>query len=56
MPENGLHRVKAGDSLWVIARTYGLEVASLRRWNGIPENVSLLTVGDTLRLRPSDLR
>lgn len=50
VPSNGLHRIRRGDSLWEIAQRYGVGVRDLRRWNRIPENVTLLTVGEQLRV------
>jgi LysM repeat protein len=29
------HRVRSGDTLWDLARTYGVSVEDLRRWNGL---------------------
>jgi peptidoglycan lytic transglycosylase D len=49
-PSSGVYRVRSGDSLWEIARKYGVSVSQLRRWNQIPENVTLLTVGEQLRV------
>jgi len=33
--------VHAGDTLWDIARRYGLHVDDLLRWNGLPRNARL---------------
>ncbi len=35
------HRVRSGESLWTIARAYGVTVADLRRWNNLSENAVL---------------
>ena len=48
-PENGEHVVQPGDSLWVIARRYGLSVSQLRRWNGLGTR-AVLQPGDRIRL------
>lgn len=48
-PQNGEHVVQPGDSLWVIARRYGLSVAQLRRWNGLGTR-AVLQPGDRIRL------
>jgi len=32
------HRVRAGDSLWDIAKRYGVSVGKLRSWNGLRSN------------------
>ena len=37
-----IHRVRAGDTLWDLARQYGVGVRSLAKWNG-------MAPGDTLR-------
>ncbi len=51
-PASGTHRVRLGDSLWIVAQRFGITVDDLRKWNGIPENVTLLRVGDTLQVVP----
>ncbi|KQQ99390.1 LysM peptidoglycan-binding domain-containing protein [Deinococcus sp. Leaf326] len=43
-------KVKAGDTLYRLARTHHLSVVQLRRWNGLSGNV--IHVGQVLRLRP----
>ncbi len=48
-PANGLYRVRRGDSLWVIARRFGVSEAQLARENGL-RNRNVLQVGQTLRL------
>ncbi len=35
------HRVRSGDTLWELARTYGVSVDDLRRWNGLPARAVL---------------
>lgn len=40
------HAVVSGDTLWDIARTYGVTVTQLRQWNGL--NTDLILVGDVL--------
>lgn len=49
MPDDEEHVVRSGDSLWVIARRYGLSVSELRRWNGLGER-AVLQPGDRIRL------
>lgn len=44
------HRVSRGESLWVIARRYGVGVDDLRRWNDL-EPGAVLHPGDELRVR-----
>jgi membrane-bound lytic murein transglycosylase D len=46
------HTVRRGESLWVIARRYGLTVAQLREWNRLDAG-AVLRPGDRLRLRGS---
>ncbi|WP_083847216.1 LysM peptidoglycan-binding domain-containing protein [Deinococcus gobiensis] len=43
-------KVKAGDTLYRLARTYHLSVAQVQRWNGL--NGNTIHVGQVLRLRP----
>lgn len=46
------HRVRKGESLWLIARRYGVPIANLVAWNRLdPED--WLMPGQTLRLRES---
>jgi membrane-bound lytic murein transglycosylase D len=42
------HTVRSGDSLWAIARRYGVRVADLRRWNDVEGD--LVKVGQRLRV------
>ncbi|NJL14919.1 MAG: LysM peptidoglycan-binding domain-containing protein [Microscillaceae bacterium] len=44
------HTVKAGETLYVIARQYGLSVEQLVKWNQIP-NANRIQAGQVLRLR-----
>jgi membrane-bound lytic murein transglycosylase D len=44
------HRVKAGDTLWSVAKRYGLEVAELRRMNGLSSKSSRIRTGQRLRV------
>lgn len=46
----GVHTVRRGESLWTIARRYGLTVAELQEWNRLSEG-AVLQPGDRLRLR-----
>ena len=32
------YEVRQGDSLWLIARKFGVSVAELRKWNNLPRN------------------
>lgn len=52
-PNAGVHTVRRGDTLWVIARRYGLTVEQLRSYNDIPSNNTLLKVGQRLRVSGS---
>lgn len=47
----GNYTVKAGDSLWRIARTNGISVKELCKWNGIKPN-SILRIGQKLKIHP----
>lgn len=51
-PIDGYHRVRSGESLWLVSRRYGITVAQLRDWNGIPDGDSFLRVGERLRVTP----
>ncbi len=44
------HRVRRGDSLWSIARNYGVDVDSLKAVNNLPGN--RIYAGQTLRIPP----
>jgi membrane-bound lytic murein transglycosylase D len=46
------HRVRRGETLWVISQRYGVTVDDLRRWNGIPANDVVIRVGDRLAVLP----
>lgn len=46
-----LYRVKAGDSLWVIARQFGVSIDDLLQWNQLRRD-STLQIGQRLRLAP----
>ncbi|WP_376693459.1 LysM peptidoglycan-binding domain-containing protein [Wenzhouxiangella sp. EGI_FJ10409] len=41
------HQVQPGESLWIIARRYGVTVDELQRWNGLGRN-SLIRPGDRI--------
>ncbi|MEX2527532.1 MAG: LysM peptidoglycan-binding domain-containing protein [Gemmatimonadota bacterium] len=43
------HRVRSGESLWAIARGYGVTVEQLRAWNGLRSG-SVLAVGRVLEV------
>ncbi len=44
------HKVRAGESLWPIARRYGCTVNQLRHANGLKEGQDLLQIGQRLRI------
>ncbi len=46
------YRVRRGDSLWKIARRFGVTVADLKRWNHLKSNT--LRPGQRLRVSPPD--
>lgn len=45
-----VHRVRPGDSLWRVARRYGVGLAQLRSWNGLWRS-GTLRVGQLLRIQ-----
>ena len=45
------HRVRSGETLWSIAKQYGLSLVSLRRLNGLGKNAPLRP-GQRLKLQP----
>lgn len=45
------HAVAAGESLWLIARRYGVRVRDLTRWNDLRAD-QVLRIGQRLRLQP----
>lgn len=47
----GNHEIKSGDTLWSIAKRYGISIASLRKLNGMGRN-PVLRVGQILKLAP----
>jgi LysM repeat protein len=50
---DGVHVVRSGESLWIIARRYGTTVESLRTWNGLTPG-AVIQPGDRLRVRAGD--
>ena len=46
-----IHRVRAGDSLWAIARRHGVDMRQLAAWNGLTTN-TVLRPGRRLALYP----
>ncbi len=51
VPSNGRYTVRWGDTLWIVARRYGVTLPDLRRWNGIPYGANDIKVGQQLRVR-----
>jgi membrane-bound lytic murein transglycosylase D len=49
LPPDGIHVVKRGDTLWGIARTYGVAVNDLRRMNLLAEDATIRP-GDRIRV------
>ncbi|ALD20211.1 lytic transglycosylase domain-containing protein [Hymenobacter sp. DG25A] len=49
VPANGMHVVQPKESLYSVARRYGLRPAELITWNNLPQNPSL-RIGQTLRV------
>lgn len=47
---DGTYVVQSGDTLSLIAETYGVSIAQLRSWNGLSRGSSLIKVGQHLRL------
>jgi LysM repeat protein len=45
------HRVRSGESLWILASRYGTSPEQIRADNGLTSN--LLQVGQVLRIRSS---
>ena len=52
-PATGVHLVKAGDTLWRIARDHGVTSAQIARWNGI-ERLDRIFPGERLRVSAPD--
>lgn len=48
-PDTGLHEVKASDTLYSVARQYGVTIRELMEWNGKKD--FSLTVGEKLKVR-----
>jgi membrane-bound lytic murein transglycosylase D len=48
--ETVVHRVRAGESVWSIARRYGVQTADLLGWNGLTSR-SVIHPGDRLQIR-----
>jgi membrane-bound lytic murein transglycosylase D len=46
------HRVRRGETLWIVAQRYGVTVEQLRRWNGMAAYETLLRVGEELAVVP----
>jgi membrane-bound lytic murein transglycosylase D len=51
-PRAGVHVVQAGDTVWRIARQYGVSAAQLARWNGL-ERPDRIFPGERLRVAAS---
>lgn len=48
---DGNHQVKSGETLWSIAKRYGVSMNNLRKLNGLGRN-AVLRIGQTLKLGP----
>jgi membrane-bound lytic murein transglycosylase D len=48
-----IHRVKSGESLWIIAQKYQVTVKQIANWNKIGTG-SLLPIGKTLNIWPNN--
>ncbi len=46
------HRVRRGETMWIIANRYGITLAQLRRWNGMGPRETLIDVGERLAVVP----
>ena len=51
MPASGIHHVRQGDSLWKIAKKYGVTVQNIKTINGLTSND--LYIGQTLTIAGS---
>ena len=51
-PRAGVHVVQAGDTVWRIARQYGVSTAQLARWNGL-DRPDRIFPGERLRITAS---
>jgi membrane-bound lytic murein transglycosylase D len=45
------HRVRHGETLWLLSQRYGVTIADLRRWNGLAVG-DILLAGQELRIAP----
>ncbi len=50
-PGTRYHTVRSGDSLWSLARRYGVQIGDLARWNGIDRS-DVITIGQRLAVAP----
>ncbi len=48
-PNVSYHKVRSGDSIWLISRRYGISQSQLRRWNGLSGDV--IRPGQRLRVK-----
>ena len=48
-PNVAYHKVRSGDSIWLISRRYGISQSQLRQWNGLSGDV--IRPGQTLRVQ-----
>jgi membrane-bound lytic murein transglycosylase D len=53
-PHHRYHRVRPGDTLWSVAKRYGIEVSELRRLNGLSARSSKIHPGQRLKVGASD--
>ncbi len=53
-PEDGIYRVKRGDTLSIIAARFGADEKQLKEWNKI-RNANRIAIGQEIRLRPETI-
>jgi membrane-bound lytic murein transglycosylase D len=50
-PGTRYHTVRSGDSLWSLARRYGVQIGDLARWNGMGRS-DMIKIGQRLAVAP----